>query len=242
MPALLPGEEQQALLGFMTNAEWDTLLGDVNGLVQRMESLPDSGTKADIFRLLDGIDTIHREALRRLVRLFKEGVLEKVVSDPAIHTLLELYDLLPTEAADEEAPVPAKPAFPTIPIRALRSSVPAPLRFPHWVPVLASVDDLAAGSVRMVEADDRSLLLCRRGDEFFALDARCARDDASLRGATLNGYTLTCANHAGCHYDVRQGLPIGGGAGIECHAIRIDERGRVLVGLDMDFVPNLPSL
>jgi len=38
---------------------------------------------------------LHREALHRLVRLFKERVLEQVATDPAIRTLLEMYDLLP---------------------------------------------------------------------------------------------------------------------------------------------------
>ena len=41
------------------------------------------------------IDALHREALHRLVRLFKERVLEQVATDPAIRTLLEMYDLLP---------------------------------------------------------------------------------------------------------------------------------------------------
>ena len=86
MPAALtsPGasvlalEPDQQLVGFMTNVAWGGLLDEVNGLVEKMESLPDGDVKNDLFRLLDGIDTMHREALRRLVRLFKEGVLEKV--------------------------------------------------------------------------------------------------------------------------------------------------------------------
>ena len=228
----------QPLLGFMSNDEWDALLAEVNARVQQMESLPGGETKTSVFRLLDGIDAIHREALHRLVRLFKEGVLEKVASDPAIHTLLELYDLLPPEAA----PVAAEPRFPTIPIRALRSPSAASLRYPHWVPILMQRDELASGAVRDdIVVDELALLLARRDDRLFALDAQCPVDGASLRGAALSGYTLSCPRHAGCHYDVRNGARIGGGEGLACHPVKIDEQGRVLVGLDMDFKPDLPS-
>ena len=88
-------ESAQTLVGFMSNDDWDALLANVNGLIEQMDRLPAGEVKTAVFEVLDGIDAIHREALRRLVRLFKEGVLDKVVSDPAIHTLMELYDLLP---------------------------------------------------------------------------------------------------------------------------------------------------
>ncbi len=228
----------------MTNAAWAGLLDEVNVLVERMEALPDGEVRTDLFRLLDGIDTMHREALRRLVRLFKEGVLEKVVSDPAIHTLMELYDLLPSQAdeeAESEQTASAKPVFPTIPIRVLRTSS-APARFPHWVPVLAEQHQLASGSIRDdIVVDDLALVLARREDRFFVVDARCRVDGSPLRGATLSGYTLSCPNHSGCHYDVRNGARIGGGESLVCHPVKVDDQGRVMVGLDMDFKPELPS-
>lgn len=235
-----PPEPDQQLVGFMTNVAWGGLLDEVNGLVEKMESIPDGEVKTDLFRLLDGIDAMQSEALRRLVRLFKEGVLEKVVSDPAIHTLMELYDLLPAEAEEEAAA--AKSVFPTIPIRALRTSSAPPLRFPHWVPVLATRDDLAPGSIRDdLVVDDLALVLARREDRLFAVDGLCRVDGASLRGASLSGYTLSCPNHPGCHYDVRNGARIGGGESLACHPVKVDDQGRVMVGLDMDFKPDLPS-
>ena len=247
MPPALPADAQP-LVGFMSNDEWDILLGQVNALVQQMEALPAGEAKTGVFRLLDGIDAMHREALRRLVRLFKEGVLEKVVSDPAIHTLMELYDLLPAEP-DADAPpgpqaVPDRPRFPTIPIRAVAAAPAAPARYPHWVPVLARSDALAPGAVdAAIVADGTALLLARRDDEWFALDAHCALDGAPLTGAVLNGYTLSCPRHAGCHYDVRNGVRIGGGKAqsLACHPVKIDEAGRVMVGFGMDFKPRLPS-
>ena len=235
----LPAAADQPLLGFLTNDAWEALLADLNERIERMEALPDGETRQQVFALLNDIDTLHREALHRLVRLFKEGVLEKVVTDPPIHTLMELYDLL----SGPPVPVPTKPAFPVIPIRALRAAPPpAPLRYPHWVPVLAKGDDLPSGALRGdIVLDGLSLLLARRNDQWFALDGSCPVDGASLQGATWSGYTLSCPNHAGCHYDIRNGARVGGGPGLACHPVKSDEQGRVLVGLDMDFKPSLPS-
>ena len=234
----LPAGPDQPLLGFLSNDEWEALLADLNERIEHMEGLPDGEAKQKVFALLNAIDTMHREALHRLVRLFKEGVLEKVVSDPAIHTLMELYDLLPESAA----PAPAEPAFPTIPIRAVRAAPSAPVRYPHWVPVLAKGEEMPSGALRDdIALDGLPLLLARRDDQWFALDAACPTDGASLQGASWSGYTLTCPNHAGCHYDIRNGARVGGGAGLACHPVKTDDQGRVLVGLGMDFTPSLPS-
>lgn len=224
----------------MSNDEWDRLLADVNRLVQKMEELPPGEVKSAVFELLQGVDAIHREALRRLVRLFKEGVLEKVVSDPAIHTLMELYDLLPQQP-EEAAPDKPKHRYPTIPIKAEYAAPLAKTRYPHWVPVLQSSDELAPHATREFELDGLPVLLVRHADQLFALASRCARDGSSLRGATLSGYTLTCPNHYGCYYDVRQGSRIGSSETINCYPVKLDEDGKVLVGLDMDFTPRLPS-
>ncbi len=237
-----PSAGEQPLVGFLSNDEWDALLGEVNGLVQQMELLSDANTRAQVFRLLDGIDAIHREALRRLVRLFKDGVLDKVISDPAIHTLMELYDLLPDSAPLVDAGAAPKGRFPTIPIRAVPLTRPGPARYPHWVPAGARND--AAGSGALLDdivADGLPLLLARRNERWFALDAVCPVDASSLRGAALNGNTLSCPNHAGCHYDIRNGARVGGGAPLVCHPVRTDDDGRILIGLDMDFTPSLPG-
>ena len=236
-------ESSQALVGFMGNDEWDGLLAQVNESIQKMDELPDGELKTAVFGLLDGIDAIHREALRRLVRLFKEGVLEKVISDPAINTLMELYDLLPepSEAPVASSATPVKIKFPTIPIKAVSSAPARKPRYPHWLPVLQRVDDLRSGEVRQVAVEDGSVLLCRRDDRFFAIESLCARDGSSMRGATLSGFTLTCPNHPGCHYDVRQGTRVGGTEVIACYTLKVSEDGRLLIGLDMDFTPDLPS-
>lgn len=232
----------QSLVGFLSNDDWSALLVHVNGLIEHMEQLPAGDVRDRVFELLDGIDAIHRESLQRLVRLFKEGVLEKVVSDPAIHTLMDLYDLLPEEAeAPEQEVRRPKSALSTIPIKSVRTTPAAPLRYPRWVPVPKSMGELVSGAVHEVPIDAHAVLLCRRDEHYFALESHCARDGASLAGGTLSGYTLTCPHHTGCYYDVRQGTRIGSSETIPCYPVKLDENGRVLIGLDMDFRPNLPS-
>ncbi len=234
-------EPPQSLLGYLSNDDWNALLVHVNGLVQEMDHLPAGDIRDRVFELLDSVDAIHREALHRLVRLFKEGVLEKVISDPAIHTLMELYDLLPPEAEVQGSGGHKASTFPTIPIKPVRVTPATPARFPHWVPVPNSPGDLMPGAVREVEVDGYPILICRRDDQLFALESRCARDGGSLHQATVSSYTLTCPNHPGCYYDVRQGSRLGGSEKITCYPVKLDANGRVLIGLDMEFTPNLPS-
>jgi nitrite reductase/ring-hydroxylating ferredoxin subunit len=236
-----PADIEQPLVGFLSNDEWEALLAELNDQIEWMEALPHGETRQRVFELLNAVDAVHREALRRLVRLFKEGVLEKVISDPAIHTLMELYDLLPPSASAAPA-APAAPKFPTIPIRIAAEKPKEPLRYPHWVPALAHTQDLPAGTLRDdIVVDGLPLLLARHGDGWFALDAQCPVDGAALRGATLSGHTLSCPKHPGCHYDIRNGARIGGGASLRCHPVKLADDGRVLVGLDMDFTPSMPS-
>lgn len=240
-------EPPQPLVGFMANEEWDELLAHVNGLVEEMERLPFPEARDQVFELLAGIDAIHREALRRLVRLFKEGVLEKVVTDPAIRTLMELYDLLPPgsgAAALDDGSERKKPRFPIIPIKVVAApsaAVPSRPQYPHWVPVLRTADELAPGGVKEVDVDAQRVLLCRVADAFFAVESHCAQDGSSLAQAVLRTYTLSCPNHAGCLYDIRQGTRIAGGGALACYPVKLEADRRVLVGLDMPFTPVLPS-
>ena len=148
-----PSPDAQPLVGFRTNEEWDALLAYVNGLVAEMEQLPeDDPTRERVFDLLQGIDAIHREALSRLVRLFKDGVLEQVVTDPAIRTLMELYDLLPQDPACVTVPdfikgPMAQAGDPEILPSGVRDHVP----IPHWVPAPPEAAGLGDGETAVAD-------------------------------------------------------------------------------------------
>lgn len=241
-----PAEDPQPLVGFRANDEWDALLAYVNGLVTEMEEISDQAIRERVFELLQGIDAIHREALTRLVRLFKGGVLDQVITDPAIRTLMELYDLMPAKAGCGDAADFATGSTPTggdtaesqaISKNKLAEKVP----IPHWVPAQQNRNDLLPGSAVNIMVEDRRLLLCRVGDEIFALAAECVRDGRPMDGGNLEGFTYTCPHHDGCYYDVRQGTRIAAPGSVECFPIRLDQTGRIQIGFDIPFKPQLPS-
>jgi nitrite reductase/ring-hydroxylating ferredoxin subunit len=233
-------EAPQELVGFMSNEDWQDLLSDVNGRINEMEELAFPQVKEQVFELLAGIDIIHREALHRLVRLFKENVMEQVVTDPAIHTLMELYDLLPP-TVERATPVDFKFEF-----GGGAKPAPAPSRgpvaFPHWVPALKNADVLEEGTTIECHVDNRILMLVRMEGKFYAFDSACVQGDGdSLKDGSLSRYTLSCPHHTGCHYDIRNGGQIGGNKAIECYNVKKDDGGRLMVGIDMEFRPLLPA-
>jgi len=241
MPDLKPKPDNpQELVGFMSNDDWQDLLSDVNGMIQDMEELAFPQVKEQVFQLLAGIDTIHREALRRLVRLFKDDVLVQVVTDPAIHTLMELYDMLPRDVKRAE---PSEFKF-ELAGAGMDNKPPAARTgpvFPHWVPAMKNAEDLADNTAKECFIDDRRILVIRAEGKYYACDSACVQDGKSLVDAELYKLTLTCPHHSGCHFDVRNGGRIGDAKSIECYNIKVDDKGRLMVGFDMDFRPGLPA-
>jgi nitrite reductase/ring-hydroxylating ferredoxin subunit len=154
---------------------------------------------------------------------------------------MELYDLLPQGGAPDFItgyPPPKRRRSDAAEIGAAAVAERVPI--PHWVP-LAKLDELPARGVAARDVDGHEMLLGRVGDQVFAFAAHCASDGADMRGGALDGYIFSCPAHAGCHYDIRQGTRIGGGAPIACYALRVGEDGRVSVGIDVPFAPNLPA-
>jgi nitrite reductase/ring-hydroxylating ferredoxin subunit len=74
------------------------LLDEVQGLIAALEAHPDREVGAQVTALLQGIDTIHRTALTRLVGAIQaiagEAFMNRLTADPAIRLLLTSYDLL----------------------------------------------------------------------------------------------------------------------------------------------------
>ena len=62
-----------------------------------VESIEDDEVRDQIFTLLDGIDSLHRQLLERLVdqveTLGGPGLMRRITMDRQVQTLLSLYDL-----------------------------------------------------------------------------------------------------------------------------------------------------
>ncbi len=103
---LIPLEMVQQPAADDPEAEFAHLLEWVGEGVERMEQIEDEQTRTEVFALLDGIDTVHRYALGRLMeRLAKyggPGLVARVADDAMVQTLLDMYDLA---AVDEQEQV-----------------------------------------------------------------------------------------------------------------------------------------
>ncbi len=230
------GAPPQPLVGFRTNAEWNALLAEASAMIEGLEGIGDAKLRGQVFGAMDGIDAIHREALHRLVRLFKEGVLQQVVTDPAIRTLMGMYDLLPTEkpGCGKVWDFMPKPRDDT-PVVAERPEEP-----PHWTPAPLA-DPLQSGEARICSFDEGPVLIADVRSEAFAAHALCPYHEVVMSGGTLSNYSWACPHGGGCIYDIRGGARLGGGPSLACLPVRRDERGRLLVGFGIPFEPRLPA-
>lgn len=73
----------------------------------------------------------------------------------------------------------------------------------EWETV-GTLDELADGSLLQSMLGDEEIVLCRVGDDVFALDNWCTHADGRLCEGSLAGYELECPLHAG-KFDVRSG-------------------------------------
>ena len=75
-----------------------------------------------------------------------------------------------------------------------------------WVRV-ASTDDLAAGTAKVVEAGGKRLALCNTGEGFYAIDDMCTHDRGPLDQGKLIGNRIECPRH-GAQFDVTTGRAV----------------------------------
>ena len=72
---------------------------------------------------------------------------------------------------------------------------------------VATLDEIPPGGRKSLVFDDRSVLLLRVGDEFFAVEDVCSHDGQPLTDGPLEGTAIECPRH-GARFDVRTGRPL----------------------------------
>ena len=94
---------------------------------------------------------------------------------------------------------------------------------------LGPFEALPDGRAQLREANGRKLLLCRVGEQVYAVANRCTHAAWPLDGGRLAGCELVCELH-GARFDVRDGGVRAGPASkpLDCFAVRI-EAGHVWV-------------
>jgi nitrite reductase/ring-hydroxylating ferredoxin subunit len=214
-------------------------------MIAALDAIEDDALREAVFGALAGIDTIHREALHRLVRLFKEGVLEQVVTDPAIKTLMGMYDLLPEPepacqrvwdfVGNETARDVPGSAVPGPAVDADRSE-----DLPHWSPAPIG-DPPGEGETLICRMEEGVYVLARIDGQHFVFSVECGVHLAPMQDGRLENLSWICPHGPGCIYDIRNGARLGGGPGLECLPVRTDDSGRILIGFGVPFEPKLPA-
>ena len=237
----------QPLVGFRTNEEWHNSLAQVAVLIEDLERIEDADIHRKVFATLQAIDAVHREALHRLVRLFKEGVLDQVVTDPAIHTLMGMYDLLPAKLApgrrsvdfltpEERAAGRRRQASEDLAPSDLAGSDPQP----HWARVPLD-QAMADGDAVVFEAEEGAVVIAKIEAKLYAVGAVCPTHTALMTGGALKGFSWLCPHGPGCIYDFRNGSRLGGGPALTPHPVRTADGGGIQVGFGIPFEPKLPA-
>lgn len=234
-------DDAHPFTGYRTNTEWNDLIAQTGAMITSLDRIDDEGSRDAVFGALAGIDQIHREALHRLVRLFKDGVLEQVITDPAIKTLMGMYDLLPRDEPacqkvwdfTKDSPpgddAPARPVSTEIP------DYPA-----HWSP--APIQQVPGdGEVAVCRMDEGTFLLAVADGQNYVVNSNCGFHDAPMEKGRLQGLSLICPHGPACAYDIRNGARLGGGAALDCLPVKSDASGRILIGFGIPFEPNMPS-
>jgi nitrite reductase/ring-hydroxylating ferredoxin subunit len=96
--------------------------------------------------------------------------------------------------------------------------------------IVAHIDDLAVGSMKMVRVDDRRLCLVRTSGGVFALDHACPHEGYGMTQGSLDGNLITCAWH-NWKFRVDDGQCVVGEEDINTHPAAIDNDGNVLVSV-----------
>lgn len=72
-----------------------------------------------------------------------------------------------------------------------------------YVPLMP-IDELQPGERTFFEAGDRSIVVFRVGNEFYAIEDECTHDHGPLGDGEVIGYEVVCPRH-GARFDIRNG-------------------------------------
>ena len=73
---------------------------------------------------------------------------------------------------------------------------------------VGDADAFSEGQIRTLEMGDIPILVCRSGNEFFAIENRCTHQDTPLAGGRVRRGFIACPLH-GVMFDLRTGVPRG---------------------------------
>ena len=72
---------------------------------------------------------------------------------------------------------------------------------------VAKVGELSDPGKQLIELDDRYVVLCHVGGQYFCVDDVCTHDGGTLGDGELCGHDIICPRH-GARFDVRSGAAV----------------------------------
>lgn len=69
---------------------------------------------------------------------------------------------------------------------------------------VATISEIPDGAKLLVETDDRLVIVCRVGDDYFCIDDVCTHDGGTLSNGDHEGCEIECPRH-GAKFDMRTG-------------------------------------
>ena len=99
--------------------------------------------------------------------------------------------------------------------------------------IIFAANDIEDNKNRAVDIDGKSILICKSGGEFFALDNMCTHQRAELEGGRIRNCFLSCPLH-GIRFDLRTGEPKGDLTRIpvKTYPISINNDGNLVVDMN----------
>lgn len=219
------------LTPYFSDEEYTQLMLHIQGRLDELEQLPYPQVKDAMLDLLGSIDMMHREAFVRMLLLIQQetpNLLERLQKDTVIHSVLSLYEFIPSEALEASATPAGNATF--IPLDQI--DISPSIREPIWIPG-GNIADLPPGSFRSQKFEDVDVLLCNVAGKIFALHNACLHSILPLSAGQFEGHTIICPWH-GCRYDVRTGeIQDDSGLKLESYPVAVDEQGRISVGFNI---------
>jgi 3-phenylpropionate/trans-cinnamate dioxygenase ferredoxin subunit len=74
---------------------------------------------------------------------------------------------------------------------------------PHFIPI-AKVSEIPDPGRKLVEVDERLVVLIHTAGHFYAIDDVCTHDGGPLDEGPLEGFAIACPRH-GAKFDIRDG-------------------------------------
>lgn len=69
---------------------------------------------------------------------------------------------------------------------------------------VATISEIPDPGRKVVNVEDRMIVILRVGDDYFAIDDVCTHDDGPLSEGELEEYAIACPRH-GAKFDIRNG-------------------------------------